>query len=80
MSSPDRHWVCSCCHVVRMYVCLYVLEVEGCLSDLQQSRAVMSYNRGVVFCVLKEHDKAKQCMIKVTSTSPTHGRGDLNSN
>ena len=51
--------------LVCLFVFVYLLEVEGYLSDIQQCKAVMYYNMATAFCVLKEHDKAKQAMNKV---------------
>ena len=38
---------------------------EGALSSIQQAKATMLYNLATVFCVTKEHDKAKQSLHKV---------------
>lgn len=40
-------------------------EPQGALSSPQQAKATMLYNLATVFCVLKEHEKAKQSLQKV---------------
>lgn len=48
---------------------LLITEPDGALSSSQHAKATMFYNLATVFCVLKEHDKAKQSLQKVRSTS-----------
>ena len=50
---------------VTMCVCMCVEGGEG-VSDLPQARATMYYNLATLYCVLKEHDKAKQALHKVS--------------
>ena len=44
---------------------MFFTEPEGALSSSQQAKATMFYNLATVFCVLKEHEKAKQSLQKV---------------
>lgn len=44
-----------------------IIEVDGALCSIQQAKATMLYNLATAFCVLKEHDKAKQALQKVNN-------------
>lgn len=41
-------------------------ESDGALSSVQQAKATMLYNLATAFCMLREHDKAKQSLQKVS--------------
>lgn len=68
-----RRWV-DISFVMTVCVCGGGTGVEGSLSDLQQAKATMFYNLATVFCVLKEHDKAKQSLHKVRHAYSAQGK------
>jgi hypothetical protein len=47
-------------------------ESDGAMSGVEQAKATILYNLATVFCVLKEHDKAKQSLQRVSSWPLNH--------
>ncbi len=47
-------------------VVIFMVLLDESLSSVTEARASMLYNLATVFCVMKEHDKAKQALQKVS--------------